>query len=258
MVHRRNSALVLLMVEPVKDAQMIHLALYSVESGYEKEFDDWYRMVHVPEVLSRDGWRSLQTYRCMTDTSRISIYDLDGAAATVSFLSEAPFREGPFTERGLRNYFARTWRQISERGRSFGGARWLNLVMLDVLPDYAESISRWYDEVHVPEILGCPGWLGNRRFESLDGDPRFLALYELSDPQLAFDSHEWARAVGWDEQVAGIRGFYGFRVYELMFNSESSAGQAESGGGDGGGEPFLRGEVRTEDQTLVNENPNDE
>jgi heme-degrading monooxygenase HmoA len=224
---------------------MVHLARYTLEPGYEEAFDQWYRQDHVPRMLSRRGWRSLYVYKCTTDPTRVSLYHLDdrardrrdGEVGAEARLSEAPFREGPFRSRGIRDYFARTWRQVSGRGQCAEDARWLNVVMLDVLPDHAEAINRWYDEVHVPEILSCPGWLGNRRFVSVDGGPRFLALYELSSPELAFGSDEWAAAVGWDEHVAGIRGFHGFRVYELVFGSGATPPGGRPDSGDDGGEP---------------------
>ena len=72
-----------------------------------------------------------------------------------------------------------------------------------------------------PEILACPGWHANRRYECLDGEPRFLAVYDLEDAERPFNSPEWAAAVGWDDHVDHIRGFHGFRVYELIFDSGS-------------------------------------
>jgi hypothetical protein len=38
-----------------------------------------------------------------------------------------------------------------------------------------------------------------------------------------FNSPEWEAAVGWDEHVDHIRGFHGFRVYRLIFDSDDAA-----------------------------------
>ena len=95
----------------------------------------------------------------------------------------------------------------------------VNIVTVDIDAAYAGAFDRWYNEVHVPEILGCPGWLGNRRYECLDGEPRFLAIYDLEDERLPFDTPEYRAAVGWDEHVGRIRGYHGFRIYRLIYDS---------------------------------------
>ncbi len=37
---------------------------------------------------------------------------------------------------------------------------------------------RWYDEVHIPEVLAVPGFVGARRFRALDGS-HWLTIYEI-------------------------------------------------------------------------------
>ncbi len=57
--------------------------------------------------------------------------------------------------------------------------RGLLLVMMDVDPAHDGDFNRWYDLDHVPERLGCPGFVSARRFEAVEGEPKYLALYEL-------------------------------------------------------------------------------
>jgi hypothetical protein len=201
---------------------MIHLAMYELEAGREAEFGAWYESEHVPRFLGRPGWRRLRRYVCTDGRPHVSLYDLDATAVASSPLSEAPFRSDRFAARGIRDYHARTWRQIHSAGRHQERPEWLNIVTVDIDDEHADEFSRWYNDVHVPEILGCPGWLANRRYESIDGDPRFLAIYDLEDDARPFDSPEWNAAVGWDEHVDRIRGFHGFRVYRLTFDSEET------------------------------------
>jgi hypothetical protein len=200
----------------------IHLAMFDLEAGLEREFGDWYETEHVPAILARDGWHRLRRFQCTDGQPLVSLYDLDDGVSTERQLSEAPFRSDRFAARGIRNYHARTWREIHRAGQHPRRPEWVNIVMVDVEDEYADEFNRWYNEVHVPEILGCPGWLANRRYECVDGEPRFLAIYDLSDPEQPFNSPEWAAAVGWDQHVDHIRGFHGFRVYRLIFDSESA------------------------------------
>jgi hypothetical protein len=200
---------------------VIHLALFDLEAAAEPEFTRWYEGEHVPKMLARPGWRSMRRYRCTDGQPLLSIYELDDDLPVGPQISEAPFRSHRFATRGLRNYEARTWREIHSAGDHIEQPGWLNVVTVEVEAAHAEDFSRWYNEVHVPEILACPGWRANRRYECVDGEPRFLAIYDLEDAERPFNSPEWESAVGWDEHVENIRGFHGFRVYRLMFDSGS-------------------------------------
>ena len=45
-----------------------------------------------------------------------------------------------------------------------------------------DAFNLWYDEVHLPEITNCPGFLRSARYVTDDGGGRrYLALYELAD-----------------------------------------------------------------------------
>jgi hypothetical protein len=201
---------------------VIHLSLFDIESAVVEEFTAWYESEHVPRMLERPGWMRMCRYRCTDGAPFLSLYELEPDVPLVPPLTAAPFRSGgTFAARGLRNYTARTWRQIHAAGAPSWAAAWINAITVDIESPHAVSFDRWYSEVHVPEILACPGWLANRRFECVDGEPRFLAIYDLEDPTIPFASAQWRAVVGWDEHVEHIRGFFGFRVYELIFDSEA-------------------------------------
>lgn len=199
---------------------MIHLAAFDLETEAEEGFTSWYEGEHVPRMLARPGWKRMFRYRCTDGYPLLSLYELDEDVALTPRISEAPFRSRRFASRGIRNYHARTWREIHSAGSRLERPEWINVVTVDIEPAHAEAFSRWYNDVHVPEILACPGWHANRRYECIDGEPRFLAIYDLEDDERPFGSPEWASAVGWDEHVDHIRGFHGFRVYRLIFDSE--------------------------------------
>jgi hypothetical protein len=42
-----------------------------------------------------------------------------------------------------------------------------------------DEFHQWYDTDHIPARMALPGFRGARRFRALDGDPRYLAVYEL-------------------------------------------------------------------------------
>ena len=96
----------------------------------------------------------------------------------------------------------------------------IHVATVDVQRGYGGAFDRWYNEVHVPELLDCPGWLTARRFECTDGQPRFLAIYELADEHVAFGSTQYAQAFGWDEFATRIRNSHG-RNYRLIQRAKS-------------------------------------
>jgi hypothetical protein len=75
--------------------------------------------------------------------------------------------------------------------------------------DVEDAWNRWYDEVHLPEALACPGVLAGRRYRAdgaaatsdhgdRDQDEArvYIAVYELSGPE-ALDTPEFAAMRGW-------------------------------------------------------------
>jgi hypothetical protein len=65
----------------------------------------------------------------------------------------------------------------------------LLLVMSEVAPELDDEFNRWYDEEHIPERLACPGFISARRFQALEGQPKYLALYELESPDVLQSEH---------------------------------------------------------------------
>jgi hypothetical protein len=193
---------------------LIHTASFDIAAGHQDAFDGWYEAEHVPAMLARPGWERAWRYVCLDgEPHDLVIYDLaDAALDAPGTLSEAPFRTYPEDHR-IRDYLGRTLRQISAAGADPREAELINFVTVEVEPRGAAAFDRWYEEVHVPEIVACPGWLGNERYAALTGDPLFLAVYGLADAERPFGTPEYEAAVGWDEHLDAIRGYHGFRIY---------------------------------------------
>jgi hypothetical protein len=45
-------------------------------------------------------------------------------------------------------------------------------------PEELEAFNRWYDDVHLPEVLAVDGFVGARRMKSIDDDA-WVAVYEI-------------------------------------------------------------------------------
>jgi rubrerythrin len=80
----------------------------------------------------------------------------------------------------------------------------LLLVMIDVEEEHEEEFNRWYDQEHFPERLQCPGFLSGRRFVAVEGEPKYLAIYDLESPEV-LERPEYLRIrppSRWQERVA--------------------------------------------------------
>jgi hypothetical protein len=70
---------------------------------------------------------------------------------------------------------------------------WLMVVDLEVDRSILEDWNRWYDEVHLPEIVDCPGFVRGTRYIAPSSDrgaedkERHLTIYELEGRE-AFES----------------------------------------------------------------------
>ena len=60
----------------------------------------------------------------------------------------------------------------------------LLVAMMEPPPTFEEEFQQWYDSEHFPEREACEGFLTAARFVCLDGFPRYLALYDLADPDV--------------------------------------------------------------------------
>jgi hypothetical protein len=98
----------------------------------------------------------------------------------------------------------------------------IHIVRVDIAPEVEEAFNRWYDTVHVPALLRCPGWLSARRYVVLDGGPKYLAIYEVAGPWV-YETEEFRRARGFGEFEEHVRNFSRMRC-EQIYPTIASAG----------------------------------
>jgi antibiotic biosynthesis monooxygenase (ABM) superfamily enzyme len=73
-------------------------------------------------------------------------------------------------------------------------AKYLFFVRMDVDPDKEERFNEWYNKEHIPALLKVPGVLSASRYVSLEGTPKYTAIYELNSPDV-LTSESWKEAV---------------------------------------------------------------
>lgn len=60
----------------------------------------------------------------------------------------------------------------------------LLLFMTDIDPANEAEFNRWYEEEHLAERMAIPGFINARRFQTVEGSPKYLALYDLETPDV--------------------------------------------------------------------------
>src|SRR5579863_5480891 len=66
-----------------------------------------------------------------------------------------------------------------------------------IAPSVETAWNTWYDEVHLPEIVACPGFREGARYcAEKDGERHYLAIYAIDGPE-ALQSTEFNQRRGW-------------------------------------------------------------
>jgi hypothetical protein len=113
-------------------------------------------------------------------------------------------------------------RQIRNSGENFKMAdntlpRCLLIVTAEVDPEVEKDWNHWYDTVHLPDALACPGVVRGRRYvrfgEASQSDRGtssramtkvYVAVYELAGPE-AVETPEFREMRGWYHFAPHIR-----------------------------------------------------
>ncbi len=161
----------------------------------EEEFNAWYDSEHLPERLSIPGFSSARRWvdpRAPTGTSKyLATYELDSPQVleTPEYLAHVGEHFTPWSKRCLSAcVLFRRWacaQILPGDARPDAAARALFIACGDAPAEHEAEFNRWYDTEHIPLLSAVPGVLSARRFFDAQGKPRYIALYELADADVA-------------------------------------------------------------------------
>jgi hypothetical protein len=92
----------------------------------------------------------------------------------------------------------------------------IHIVRVDIDPAFDEPFNQWYDEVHLPAILACPGWLSGKRFVAIDDGPRYAAMYTVAGDWV-YETPEFLAVKGFGEFAPHVRNFVRLRLAPYPF-----------------------------------------
>ncbi len=111
--------------------------------------------------------------------------------------------------------------------------RGLLMVYVDVPVALEDEFNRWYNDEHIPERLAIPGVLNAARYEAVRGGPKYLACYELDEPE-AYFSDAWQQRLNnptaWTRRMSPTRIGSRFvrNIYRLIYPDTVSADIAQA------------------------------
>jgi hypothetical protein len=191
-----------------------HLFLaYSTYTSDAQTFNSWYDQVHIPQVLSAPGLTHAQRF-VLADTKpmpgvnspnlgHLAYYELEGDAALFRNEVKRLLMSGEMVipDFMVQPFKTLIMKPVSEIFHAPGAEgykptadRHLFMAFSDHTGD-DETFDRWYDTVHIPQVLSAPGLVRAQRFATADVKPMpgvvtpelgHLALYELEGDALPF------------------------------------------------------------------------
>jgi hypothetical protein len=101
------------------------------------------------------------------------------------------------------------------------GAGALFVVAMDIQPASEDEFNDWYNTEHIPLLSAVPGVICARRFRAIEGTPRYVAIYHLTEAKV-YASAPWREAdqTPW---IGRMRRFQSNRHY-FMFYPPSKPG----------------------------------
>jgi hypothetical protein len=188
------------------------IAAFDFSAVAEDEFHDWYDSEHIPERERVPGFLSCRRWiGAQNPKEAVALYDLETLAVLQSpaYRAIAGDNLSPWSKR-ITAKCRRLLRFEGEQilpGDAVAPAEARGLLLVGMTPPAVveTEFNAWYDTEHVPALARVPGVLCARRFKNAGGgDPRYVALYHLTGPEV-IDSAEWKQASEGTPMPAHIR-----------------------------------------------------
>jgi len=179
---------------------------------YDEEFNDWYNLEHLPQVVALPGFVRARRYFCdSADIRYLAWYEtVDEQVETGPHFQSIVTQPTPWSRR-LRKLYAdhrerMNFKLMCEVGSMPSpDAPWMYIVHTDIPDHIVDEYNAWYDKEHLPRCAGIPGVLRVRRYAATAGSPRYLTAYELTGPDVwESPAALQARKTPWTEKMRSL------------------------------------------------------
>ena len=216
-----------------KKGAALLVVLTDVGPEHDAEFNSWYNEEHLAERLSAPGFLDAARYEALRGGPRyLAVYELESVDAlhTEEYMrmsnnpTEWTKRMSPnIVGRGtVRNVYTQIYPAESDPhalGRGMAPA--LQIGRMDVPQEVEAKYNEYYDTVRTPANLDIPGCMYVRRYHAVEGDPKYLTVYEFEHEKVP-ETLAWEKQRGLDTMHQYIGGVYGHApgspgVYRRVF-----------------------------------------
>lgn len=167
----------------------------------EEEFNAWYDMEHIDDVINIPGFTCARRYAADGEVPKyLAWYEAmdervepgPGFARLVAHPTPWSLRIRTFYG---ENRFRNNYKLVSTFGSApLPDAPWLYTVQADCAdPAQEAEFNDWYDNEHMPALARVPGVLRARRYEAVSGTPKSMSAFELTTREV-FASPPWLEA----------------------------------------------------------------
>jgi hypothetical protein len=190
----------------------------------EDEFNVWYNTEHIAQLTSIPGFLNGRRYMALEGVPKyLALYEMQDETVTAGQeFQQVLTKPTPWSAR-MRSFYGdnrirHTYRLIFSAGEAPPkDAPYLYIVKADIPADLEPDFNDWYNKEHAPALASVPGCFRARRFLAVDGQPKYMAAYELEHPDVP-KSAAWARArdTAWTEKIRPHMQNLERRVYQLI------------------------------------------
>jgi hypothetical protein len=194
-------------------SKLVYVVAVNMEPEWEDEINRWYNEEHLPALLGVPGYLGARRYRAVEGEPKyLNYYEI---ASMDAFRSPERSRaiDTPWAAKVRPHYKGQLtiYEQIFPAEGFVKGAAWqdgaaqaggLLLNRADAAPEQEQDFNDWYNQEHLPALAGVPGCIADRRFRAVEGTPKYMAEYYLTEPAVQ-KSDAWRKAIDtpWSAQV---------------------------------------------------------
>ena len=206
MVQKKGTALLMVFVD--------------IDPEYDADFNAWYNEEHVDDLLRLPGFLNAARYEALRGGPRyLACYELESVEAVQSedYLN---FHRNPseWTQRISlstkgRNYARIVCAQVYPKesdshvlGRGMAPA--IQVGRMEVPPAIEAKYNEYYDTVRTPANLELPGCIAVRRYNAVEGGPKYMTVYEFEHEKVP-ETQAWRERSALDRMHEYIGGTYG-------------------------------------------------
>ena len=192
------------------------MAWTDVDAEREAEFNRWYNEEHINNLLGVPGFLSAGRYVALQGGPKyLSMYELEepNVLRSAAFLDQVRYKPSPWRQQASggqigRTFLLQAYRQIFPARTSpielaMGPSPFLQMGRMDIPGHLEEEFNDWYNTAYIPAYLTVPGVIRARRFVVIDGQPKYLTVYEFEHAGVpesaawlqARESNPWSRRV---------------------------------------------------------------